>query len=104
MKMVNFINLGKLVYVSIRILGRFTMVDRKHTHNMGINSKICPSILGCVNSRDTSLEDKPSVGTKAFSCISLVIPSHFYWFYQIDGGVGLGSVGGLRGSLEKIYV
>ena len=43
MKMINLTYLGKLIYVSIRIFGRFTMEDRKHTHDMGINSKIFPS-------------------------------------------------------------
>ena len=102
--MINLTHLGKLIYVSIRILGRFTMEDTKHTHDMRINSKICPSIYGCVNSHDRSLEDGPSIVTKAFPCISLVIPSHFYWFCRIYGCVGLGSVGGLQGSLKKIYV
>ena len=57
-----------------------------------------------MNSRDRSLEVRPSIVTKAFPCISLVIPGHFYWLHQIYAGVGLGGVGGLRGSLEKIYV
>ena len=57
-----------------------------------------------MNSRDRSLEDGPSVVAKAFPCISLVIPGYFYEFYRFYGGVGLGSVGGLRGSLKKIYV
>ena len=61
-----------------------------------------------MNSSDRSLEDGPSIVTKAFPCISLVILGHFYRFYQIYGcvglgSVGLGSVGGLRGSLKKVY-
>ena len=48
-----------------------------------------------MNSRDRSLEDGPSVVTKTFSRISLIIPGHFYWFYQIYGGFCLGSVGEL---------
>ena len=31
--MINFTNLEKIVYVSIWILERFTMEDRKHTHD-----------------------------------------------------------------------
>ena len=54
-----------------------------------------------MNSRDKSLEDEPSVITKVFPRISLVTPGHFYWFY---GGRRLGSVGGLQGSLKKVYV
>ena len=54
-----------------------------------------------MNSRDRSLEDGPSAVTKAFPCISLIIPGHFYRFYHFYGGVGLGSVGGLRGLLKK---
>ena len=57
-----------------------------------------------MNSRDRSLEDGPSVVTKAFSCISLVISSHFDGFYRFYGGRGLNSVGGLGGSLNKVYV
>ena len=57
-----------------------------------------------MNSRDKSLEDGPSVVTKVFPYIFLVILGHFYWFYWFYGGRGLGSVGGLRGSLKKIYV
>ena len=34
-----------------------------------------------MNSSDRSLEDGPSVVTKAFSCISLVVPGHFDRFY-----------------------
>ena len=80
------------------------MEDRKHTHYMGINSKIRPSIKGCVNSRNRSLEGGPSVVTKVFSRISLVILGHFNWFYRIYGGFGLGGVRRLQGSLKKIYV
>ena len=87
-----------------RILHQFTMEDRKHTHNMGIYSKIRSSIMGCENSRDRSLEDGPGVVTKAFPCISLVTPGHFYWFYRFYGGRGLGNIGGLRVSFKKIYV
>ena len=57
-----------------------------------------------MNSSDKSLEDRPVVVTKAFPCISLIVPGLFYWFYRFYGGRGLGSVGGLKGSLEKIYV
>ena len=57
-----------------------------------------------MNSCDRSLEDGPSVVTKAFPCISPVIPGHFYWFYQFYGGRSLDSVGGLQRSLKKIYV
>ena len=78
--MINFTHLGKLIYVSIWIFGRFTIEDRKHTHHMGINSKISPSSWGCVNSSDGSLEDRPSIVTKAFLGISLVVTGHFYWF------------------------
>ena len=51
-----------------------------------------------MNSCDKSLEDGPSVVTKVFPCIFLVISGHFNWFY---GGRGLGSVGGLQGSFKK---
>ena len=53
-----------------------------------------------MNSRDKSLEDRPSIVTKAFPYISLIILDHFYWFYWFYGRRGLGSVGGLRGSLK----
>ena len=76
--MIYLTNLGKLVYVSIWVIGRFTMEDRKHTHHMGINSKISPSSYGCMNSSDGSLEDGPSIVTKVFPSISLFIPVHFY--------------------------
>ena len=33
-----------------------------------------------MNSSDGSLDDGPSIVTKAFPGISLVVPSHFYWF------------------------
>ena len=79
------------------------MEDRKHTHYMGITSEIRPSIYGCVNSRNRSLEDGPSVVTKAFPCISLVFLGHFNWFYWINGRSSLGSIGGLRGLFKKIY-
>ena len=100
--MINLTYLGKLIYVSIGIFGRFTMEDRKHTHDMEIDSKIFPSSSRCMNSRDGSLEDRPSIVTKAFPCISLVVPGHFYWFCWIYVCVGLGSVGVLRESLEKV--
>ena len=93
-----------LVYVSIWIRRRFTMEDKKHTHDMGIYSKIRSSIWGCVNSLDKSLEDRPSIVTKVFPFISCTIPGHFCRFYQFYGGTGLGNVGGLRGSFKKIYV
>ena len=54
-----------------------------------------------MNSRDRSLEDGPSVVTKTFPCISLVIPGYFNWFYRFYDGRGLGTVGGLRGSLKR---
>ena len=57
-----------------------------------------------MNSRNRSLEDGSSVVTKAFSLISLVILGHFNRFYQIYGGIGLGGVGGLQGSLKMIYI
>ena len=44
------------------------MEDRENTHNMKIYPKICPSIWGCMNSSDRSLEDGPSVLPKAFTC------------------------------------
>ena len=53
-----------------------------------------------MNSRDKSLEDRPSVVTKAFPCISLIILDHFYWFYRFYGRRGLSSVGELQGSLK----
>ena len=61
-----------------------------------------------MNSCNRSLEDGPSIVTKAFPCISLVVPGYFYWFCRIYVGVGLGSVrlgsvGGLRGSFKEIY-
>ena len=80
--MINFTNLGKLVYMCIWIFGRFTMEDRMHTHYMGIYLKICPSIWGCVNSRDRSLEDRLSVVTKCF----LAFPSSFW-------AISTGSIG-----------
>ena len=80
LKVIYFTNLGKLIYMSIGIFGRLTMEDRKHTHNMGVYSKICPSSKGCVNSSDRSLEDGPSIVTKAFHNSSLIVPGHFYWF------------------------
>ena len=84
------------------------MEDRKHTHNMGIDSKISPSTYGCMNSNDRSLEDGPSIVTKAFPGISLIVPGHFYWFGWIYvriglGSVGLSSVGTLRGSFKEVY-
>ena len=57
-----------------------------------------------MNSRDRSLEDGPNIVTKTFPCISLINPSHFNWFNRFYDGRGLGSVGGLQGSLKKIYV
>ena len=57
-----------------------------------------------MNSHDKSLEDRPSVVTKAFPYISLVVLGYFNWFYRFYGGRGLGSVWGLRGSLKMIYV
>ena len=57
-----------------------------------------------MNSHGRSLENGPSVVTKVFPCISLVIVGHFNWFYRINDGFGLSSVGGLRGSLKKIYI
>ena len=57
-----------------------------------------------MNSRDRSLEDGPNIVTKAFPYISLVVPGRFYWFYWFYGRRGLGSDGGLLGSLKKIYV
>ena len=57
-----------------------------------------------MNLGDRSLEDGSDIVSKAFPCISLVVPSHFYWFYRFYGGRCFGSVGGLRGSFKKIYV
>ena len=99
--MIDFTYLAKFIYVSIRVLKRFTMDDRKHTHNIEIYSKICASIEGCVNSSDTSLEDGRVIVTKAFPSISLVVLGHFYGFY---GGRCLGSVRGFRRSFNEIYV
>ena len=45
-----------------------------------------------MNSLDMSLEDGPSIVTKAFPGISLVVPGHFYWFSWIYVCIGLGSV------------
>ena len=61
-----------------------------------------------MNSRDRSLEDGPSIVTKAFPCISLVIPGHFYWFYRFYGGRGLGSVKGVpriskRSTFKRLF-
>ena len=36
-----------------------------------------------MNSSDGSLEDGPSIVTKAFPGISLIVPGHFYWFGRI---------------------
>ena len=80
--MIDFTYLAKFIYVSIGVLKRFTMEDRKHAHNM-------------------RFEDGPGIVTNAFPCISLIVPRDFYWFY---GGRCLGSVGGLRGSFKEIYV
>ena len=57
-----------------------------------------------MNSRDRSLEDGRDVVTKVFPYIFLVIPGHFYWFYQFYGGRGLSTVRGLLGLFKKIYV
>ena len=81
--MVDLTNLGKLIYVSIGIFRRLTMKDRQHAHYMGVYSKIGPSSQGCVNSSDGSLEDGPSIVTKAFPSISFIILGHFYWFGRI---------------------
>ena len=78
--MIYFRNLGKLIQMSIGIFRRLTIEDRKHAHKMGIYSKIGPSSKGCVNSSDGLLEDGPSIVTKAFLGISLIVPGHFYWF------------------------
>ena len=48
-----------------------------------------------------SLEEGPSVVTKAFPYISLVVSGHFYGFYS---GRCLDGVGGVRGSFKEIYV
>ena len=56
-----------------------------------------------MNSSDRSLEDGPSIVTKAFPCISLIIPGHFYRFGWIYVCVGICSVGGLRGSFKEVY-
>ena len=56
-----------------------------------------------MNSSDGLLEDGPSIVTKAFPCISLIILGHFYCFGWIYVCVGLGSVGGLRGSFKEDY-
>ena len=57
-----------------------------------------------MNSRDMSLEDGPGIVTKAFPYISLVVIGHFYGFHQFYGGSVSVVLGGLRGSLKKIYV
>ena len=49
MNLIYFTNLAKLIYLSMRILERFTVKDRKHTQNMRIYSKIFTSILGRVD-------------------------------------------------------
>ena len=54
-----------------------------------------------MNPGDKFLEDGPGVVTKAFPCISFVIPGHFYWFYVRKC---LSSVRGLRGSYKEVYV
>ena len=61
-----------------------------------------------MNSCDESLENRSSIVTKAFPCISLVVPGHFYWFGWIYicvglGNIGLGSVGGLQGLFKEVY-
>ena len=56
------------------------MKDKKHTHYMSIYSKIWTSIKKFMNSSDKSLDDTPSVVTKAFPYISLVVPRNFYEF------------------------
>ena len=50
----------------------------------------------------------PSIVTKAFPGISLIVSGHFYWFGWIYVRIGLGSVslGGverLRGSFKEVY-
>ena len=82
MNLINFTYLAKFFYVSIRVLARFTIEDRKHTHYMSIYSKICTCIKRCINVSDRSLEDRPCIVTKAFPCISLAILGHFYEFYN----------------------
>ena len=59
LNMIDFTYLAKSIYVFLGVLGRFTMEDRKHTHNMRIYPKIHTSINGCVSSGDRSLEDRP---------------------------------------------
>ena len=81
MNLIDFTYLAKLLYVSIRILGNFTMEDRHHNHYMGVYSKFFASIKECMNASGRSLEDGPSVVTKALPRISLVVPGHFYGFY-----------------------
>ena len=44
MNLIDFTYLAKLIYVSLRILGRLTTEDRKHTHHMKIYPKIRTSI------------------------------------------------------------
>ena len=45
-----------------------------------------------MNSGDKSLEDGRGVATKAFPCISLIVPSHFYRFYwSIEEDVSIAS-------------
>ena len=61
-----------------------------------------------MNSSDGSVENGSSTITQVFPCISLIIPGHFYWFgwiyvYVDLGSVGIGSVGGFRGSLKDVY-
>ena len=46
MKMIDFTYLGKLIYVSIQVLRRFTIEDRKHTITCKSIIKFAPLFRG----------------------------------------------------------
>ena len=76
MNLIDLTHLTQLVHVSIGILQRFTMEDRSHTHHMRIYPKIYISTKWCMNTSNESLEDRPSIITKASPNISLIVLSH----------------------------
>ena len=53
------------------------MEDGKHTHYVSVYPKIHISIKGGVNSSDMFVEDRPSIVTKAFPSIFLLMMGHF---------------------------
>ena len=61
------------------------MEGRKHTYNMRIYSKIFTSNKGRMSASNRSLEEGPSVVTKAFPRVFLIILGHFYEFYDRRG-------------------